>query len=106
MMIGILSSFTLRGKLLLGAAALLLIVAVVAGVYFKGRAAGVADTEAKYAEIARKALSQARKADAAAQDTVTTEAGAVAASNDKAREAAANSGDPLAAALESIRSGQ
>ena len=65
---------------------------------------GVADTEAKYAAIAAQALQDAREADEAAQTTVNTENASVADSNAAAREAAANSDDPLAAALESIRS--
>lgn len=104
MMIG--KAFTLiaaRWQVSLAVLAVLLL--ALGGAYLKGRSDGVKITEAKYAAIAAQALAQARKADEAAHAAVTAGNASVAASNEAAREAARNSDDPLAAALESIRSG-
>lgn len=63
---------------------------------------GYAASEAKHAAIATRAIARARKADAAAQATVDAGNTITAAQNDAARKAAAESDDPLRAALDSL----
>lgn len=63
---------------------------------------GVADNEAKHAEIARKAAEKARKADGVARDTVDGTKGRIEAENDAARKAAEGSDDPLRDAMRSL----
>lgn len=98
-----LRSLTLKGRLIAGAAALLFIIAVCAGLYFSGKRDGKASERVKQAEIATQAVTQAREADEAAQTAVSTERASTAASEAKAREAAEKSDDPLRAGLDSLR---
>ena len=58
---------------------------------------------AEYAEIARQAALKAKEADDAALGAVDAEKGAVEASNQKARDAAEGSDDPLKSGLDSLK---
>lgn len=63
----------------------------------------IADMKREAAEIAAKAVTQARNADGAAQTTVSQDRASTAASEAKAREAAEKSDDALKAGLDSLR---
>lgn len=99
-----LRTLTLQGKLLAGAAVLLFLIAIAASLYFGGKRDGRASERAKQAEQATQAVTEARKADEAAHATVEAEKAFVDASEARAREAAAQSDDPLRAGLDSLRS--
>lgn len=82
------------------------IAAAVLAIWLYGNArynAGYEKRSAEYAEMAAKAVIQAREADEVARDTVEASKGAVEAGNDRARDAAKDSDDPLADGLRELR---
>lgn len=80
--------------------------AALAVIWFYGNQrfdAGYDKRDAEQAEIERKAAEKARQGDAAAGGAVETERGDIAASNERARDAAHDSDDPLRDGLNSLR---
>lgn len=73
------------------------------GAYCAGDASGYARKEAEQLIIERKALEKARAADAVAGEAVKQATDKTERENDKAREAANGSDDPLRAGLDSLR---
>ena len=83
------------------------VVAIVIGVagltiYMVGRGDGKAREQVKQAERTTKAVTQAREADDAARGAVDASKGAVEAENDRARDAAKDSADPLRDGLKEL----
>lgn len=91
------------GRWKLYAALLGLVVASNALSYCKGHSNGVESERAAQAEAGRIQAEKARKADAKARDAVEAVEGDVEAANDRARDAADGSDDPLAKGLEALR---
>ena len=74
--------------------------------YNQGKGAGIAQERARQAQIEAQAVKRARTADDAARQEVTKGQDDVRTSNQRARDAAADSDDPLRAFLDSLRSGK
>jgi hypothetical protein len=74
--------------------------------YSQGKGAGVAQERAKQAQIERKAIERTRGADDAARQKVTKGQDDVRQSNERAREAASGSDDPLRSFADSVRADQ
>lgn len=87
-----------RWKLYAGIAALAVLACSLS--YCKGRSDGVAIERAAQAKAERKQAEKARKADAEARKAQDATVDAIEAENDRAREAAQGSDDPLKAALD------
>lgn len=71
--------------------------------YCKGRNDGAANERAEQAEVERKAVEKAREADSAAGASVKETNDAIEDGNQRARDAASGSSDPLGDALRSLR---
>ena len=72
-------------------------------VYSHGKSVGYGQSEAEHAEVARKAAEQAREADAVSGSVVDQSKNEVEQGNERARDAANGSDDPLRDGLNGLR---
>jgi hypothetical protein len=84
----------------------LAVLAVALVVFQLGKCSGADQERARQAQIERKAIERTRGADDAARQTITKGQDDVRQSNERAREAASGSDDPLRSFADSVRADQ